>query len=663
MHRLINSDKGAVSIFLMMIISSIFVFNVLLIDLARVRIAENQAENILKTAARSSLSAFNPELLTYGLFGLERTPLQGSRETEKLLQDNLIGHHGPNEFVLVSLGLKDQAFSYNQLYSLGNHAVLEHQILEEMKYKAPIEFTRGIMSKLTEAAPAIKNAEQFMQNAIKLEALIDKRDRNLTNAWKQVTVMKNEVESYYGTYSNILEQNTATMDQGKLVSVTRKAIPEQLFIQQVTGKIQVYLEEAKKTDEEIAKEINSILRERPKELDGTDKDEVFKKVPILGNAYFVKFRIEVSEVGSLFSGFISRLSHLSKDVDSRSELIQLNRLYYDKCLHTFNSINTDELKRQREKTLLESEKTRHLNQTQSTIDKVKKTSRHNVCTYNTAHLYEKLNGEEGLYNKYSQLNKGTVDMKTQNSTDNSSLILGEAGETGQRSLFTLHYLLDLLEKARNEIYINEYALNYFNYKTYSSDLANSKAAVTLSNFKTHALQSQEVEYLLYGLESCLGNTAAAYAELFAIRLAFRTAEALSDSYSLSLGSPIMVLISSLTKAAAAAYQDMERLNKGEDVELMNRLQAVKMNYKDYLKLFLFLHSNHHKLLARMQALIELNTGEDLSGKATFIQTTAAFTLKLWFIPGLIKTLGLVGFLEGSIEQNHYVITKSAVMSY
>lgn len=660
MHKLF-SEKGTVSIFFMIIINSIFVFNALLIDLARIKIAENQSENILKTAVRSSLSAYDPGLLTYGLFGLDRSPLQGASETEKVLKDNL--YYEPDEFVLIPLHLKEHTFTYNQVYSLGNHAVLEHQILEEMKYKAPIEFTRGIISKFSEAAPAIKKASQFMQNAVKLEALVDERDTSLTSAWKQVSILKDLIEAYYGTYSQILEQDTETMDQGTINSLSRKSIAKQLYLQQVTGKIQGYLDKASKTDEEIAIEINRILGENPQEPNGTNNDEIFKNIPTLGKTYFVKFNLEVFEVGSLFSGFISRLTHLSHDADSRSELIQLNQLYYDKCLQIFSSINADELKRQNDRELLQSEKTRHLNQTQSTINQVRAASHHKVCSNNTAQLYEKLNGEKGLYNKYSQLNIDTTDMKSQNPTVNSFHVLGEAEETGQRSLSTLNYLLDLLEKVRNEIYINEYALNYFNYKTYSIDFANSKAAVSLSNSKTHALQGQEVEYLLYGLDSCLGNTATAYAELFTIRLAFRTVEALSDPHNLSLGSPVMVLISALTKAAAAAYQDMEQLNKGEDVELTNKLQAVKMNYKDYLKLFLFLHSNNHKLLARMQALIELNSGEDLSDKATYIQATAAFTLKLWFISGLVKTLGFVGFLEGSIEQNNYVINKTAVMSY
>lgn len=87
------------------------------------------------------------------------------------------------------------------------------------------------------------------------------------------------------------------------------------------------------------------------------------------------------------------------------------------------------------------------------------------------------------------------------------------------------------EVMRNELYVNEYALTTFNYRTIALDkdqTGNPKASNERSDPRTHVLANQEVEYLLYGFSSCPANISSAYAEMFSLRLAIRTLEALLD---------------------------------------------------------------------------------------------------------------------------------------
>src|SRR5690606_7794941 len=104
-------------------------------------------------------------------------------------------------------------------------------------------------------------------------------------------------------------------------------------------------------------------------------------------------------------------------------------------------------------------------------------------------------------------------------------------ELQKSSLSGLKRLTAIVRDIRDEAYINEYVFLYFN-----NQLTSKQNQPTLTNVKAHVLPDQEAEYILYGLPTCTGNRAAAYAELFTVRFAVRTIEALTDVRK-SAGSP------------------------------------------------------------------------------------------------------------------------------
>src|SRR5690606_40275978 len=80
----------------------------------------------------------------------------------------------------------------------------------------------------------------------------------------------------------------------------------------------------------------------------------------------------------------------------------------------------------------------------------------------------------------------------------------------------------------------------------------------------------EVEYVLYGFDSCAANRAAAVGELFAVRFAVRTAEALADVRKAAAGSPLLVLLTAAAEGAANAYADLDRLQQSDALPVLQR---------------------------------------------------------------------------------------------
>lgn len=63
------------------------------------------------------------------------------------------------------------------------------------------------------------------------------------------------------------------------------------------------------------------------------------------------------------------------------------------------------------------------------------------------------------------------------------------------------------------------------------------------------------------------------------------------------------------------------------------------------------------------ALIEHNTGADLTKLPTYINGEASTSVKLWFLPGVTKMLGQTGAITGRVENGRYFIDKEINYSY
>nr|WP_230877382.1 DUF5702 domain-containing protein [Paenibacillus polymyxa] len=224
---------------------------------------------------------------------------------------------------------------------------------------------------------------------------------------------------------------------------------------------------------------------------------------------------------------------------------------------------------------------------------------------------------------------------------------------------------NLLIQLGDEFYQNEYALSYFHHVDFSrfGSLAGSggnvgNAAQILGD--QLEVNNQEVEYILYGFHNPTGNLAAAYGEIFAMRLAIRTMEGLVKNS--SKGNPLVVLAAALLYGVEKAIEDMIMLAQKGDVPLSDFLK-FRMTYKDHLRLFLMLHSNNERKMSRMLALIRLNTDVNPAERRTYAKGEVKNGMRLWFLPGVMKMLGTASKEGESIKGSVYYVTKTAHFSY
>lgn len=225
-------------------------------------------------------------------------------------------------------------------------------------------------------------------------------------------------------------------------------------------------------------------------------------------------------------------------------------------------------------------------------------------------------------------------------------------------------LASLMGGMSDNVYQTEYVASYFHFLDVSvlNGLFEGKnQADALEAIRGQlAPESQEVEYILYGAHHPAGNIAAAFGEIFAMRLAIRTMEGLVKNA--AKGNPLLVFAAALLYGAQHALQDMISLTRDGKIQISDYLK-VDLTYRDHLRLFLLLHGRSEQRLSRMLAVIALNTGVDPAERSTYVKGNVTVAMPLWFLPGVSKALGKVGILKGHVEGSQYYVAKQADFSY
>ncbi|QJC51263.1 hypothetical protein HGI30_06695 [Paenibacillus albicereus] len=175
-----------------------------------------------------------------------------------------------------------------------------------------------------------------------------------------------------------------------------------------------------------------------------------------------------------------------------------------------------------------------------------------------------------------------------------------------------------------------------------------------------SLSQQELEYILYGYANPGANLAAAYGELFALRLAIRTMEGLIASR--AAGHPLLVLAMAGVYGLQHALGDMRELGATGTSEL-SKYAPVRLGYLDYMRLFMLAHGTGDKPLSRMAGIIEHRTGARLDQVPTGMSVALSGSIPLWFLPGLARLAGHAGLLDGQVTGGRYEATSIAGWSY
>ncbi|MBV6714947.1 hypothetical protein [Paenibacillus chitinolyticus] len=754
MRSFYNSETGTVSIYLIIILVPIFFLQAVLIDFARVKAAEREADTAARAAVRSVLSAFDTELQKYGLFGLTGEPESSKSLFSTIFKENLSGSSSGGFYKMLDTKPEEGRASLTSLYTLANHPVFKEQILEHMKYTAPIEFVLEITDKLQKpgAVKTLANGSAYAKEAEKIEKLLAKREESLDRAWAETVKLKEELNGRHHTYraritelnrlSELIGLNTAdgvrsqikTLEEqirslsdsisslnGSLAAAAAagpeaaaalqgmmdriRSLQDQLTelqsrlsdlktllenivkytallaatkleivsddekVQNLQKSVQELLGEAKKANDELNTELKRVSSATGNELKAF---EAFKGLKLLSEDDFRTYQTGIASSAALFSGFRSGIGSTNLFTNANAQKIHAaNEAYQAQMDETYKKQLVIETERTKRNETIRKEKEKQRSKIQEVLNRAKQ-AMGDCGTDQTAGpvstFYETLEekGEDGLYRKYMTLNESP------SNADGSPVydLEGKPDTEIQHAMSLLERLGQTGESIRNELFINEYALSQFNYRTYGRELDGSgqpKPLHALSEPSGHKLPGQEVEYLLYGFNSCAKNMSSAYGEMFAFRFAVRIVEELMDPKNelLQAGSPLLVLLASAAEAAVKALADMDSLTEGKAVPISSKLTnpLFTFTYKDYLRIFLLLHSSDSNLLARLQSLIELNTERTLDHAVTYIQGSAESSVSLWFLPGLMKLMNGTGISSCEVRENRCRFISRADLAY
>jgi multidrug efflux pump subunit AcrA (membrane-fusion protein) len=643
------------------------------------------------------------------------------------------------------------------MYSLGSHAVLKKQILEEMKYRAPMIFSLELTDKFkkTGLASNLGQASQFSKNAFKIEALIDERDDNLDRAWihwtsihqkaaaihpfyqtqlsdlnqlsnkigihtavevkqslnnakRDIKELGDQVKKIDGQIGDLIEAGNASASAIRRLRDTKTAIRTQISdlndkisdLEQLLQDIIKYTEllvilKFKSTadlaelksklnlfDEALSKaqaandQLNAELRTMDTQVASSTPykaNEAFQSIHVIQKQALDEYGSRAASAVATFSGLQSQLGSVWLfDADNYRNATDTLELFWENANSLFVDQGAKEKMRNKNKSEVVNSKRDLRRKAQPYLDQV--TRAMGTCSFVSStdpfkELYVTLQGEPskgsaGYYQAYM-----TANQQTNITQPVPDIHLDNADKAGASAMNLVFSMENLLNDVRDEFYVDEFAVSKFSYRTLGleKDITGQvKQSKEMSRPESHALANQELEYLIYGANSCIGNYAAAYAEMFAIRLAVGTAEALTEPHiqAMNAGSPLLVFLAAVAEGAVKAQLDMMKLVEGEAVPLSKKLGSVfNLAYKDYLRIFLLLHSRDKVMLSRMQALIELNTGISLEKSTTYLSGRATSSVKLWFLPGMMKILGASDLYSCEMTGNRCHFTKTGVMAY
>lgn len=767
LKRFLRTSDGSVSVYLIVIIVPIFLFHAVLIDFVRVKLAERETEAALWAANRSMFSRFDRELQSYGLFGIAGNEEESRQVFQTVLDHNLTASSEDSIFNYLDIRSEPEDSYIRPLFTLANHVVFRQQMLEDMKYQAPIEFTMELLDRFKNSGltKQLAQAAKFHEHANILEEKIKPWNEALEEAWEAAQDFIDRGKrlhlKYSGTLGELHERadriglNTADsvrqsiheVEEGlekaeealdslqqsadslgstialllmnpegnaeainslyqslqstkKSISETQRQISE--FLQRkyeleellkdilaytaLLASSQVSLEEdyagfAEQHERllekvENARVLNEELRaEKEKLKSSLDNDsfqgyDVLDKIPVYSLEYFSIYKTESAKSLAQFfwlkEKWQSTVFFIGDDYGEISR--QLEKM--QELLVRFESEQGEkERERQERMNQLEVSDKEHkqklgdaLKELNSMLGQCGMWGSQDPYTAFYQRLEGDSNGNPGLYSKYYQYNSDQPpEMSEVYAADRPDQAIKQAVSFSER-------ISNVLTGIRDEIYMNEYALTKFSYRTAKLEAGKGgvpPASHVPSKPLDHPLADQEAEYILYGMNSCASNYSAAYGEMFVFFMAVHIVEGLMDPKKsvLNIGSPLLLFTVVAAQAAIEAVQDMQKLVKGEAVPVLKKVKSLTVYYKDLLRLFMLLHSNDSKMMSRMQALIELNTGKDLTERTTYLQATTSSTVRIWFMPAAMRLMSDLGLLDCGNKNNRCQITKTAVMSY
>ena len=242
MPRLNERQKGAVTVFFVIILMACFLFGGFFIDASRILVAKRQVKNAMNSAARSTLAYYDENLVgEYGLYGFEGS--KGEEHFKKYFNDNLIKSKDEGiqffKYDVEKITVKPQ--------KQFNDDELNRQIVEYEKYRGPVNITIGVIDKFkyifTDTSRKTKDVEDATRSLQTVKDNFGDKERVLSGASNFVKdTLKKEIK-------NVVSKGAAEITSNWVAN-------------SMTGELQKQYDEADKKIENAKLKLDDLYKKR-----------------------------------------------------------------------------------------------------------------------------------------------------------------------------------------------------------------------------------------------------------------------------------------------------------------------------------------------------------------------------------------------------------------
>lgn len=695
------NSKGAISIFLIIILMSSTIFGGFFIDASRIVVAERKTQNVLNSAARSVMAEYDENLV--GEFGIYALNKDSDKEFNRYLETNIKERHKGIRFI----DYKIESYEIEGVQELLSSDSLNEQIMEYMKYKAPViatvrvidKFKRAFSTNATKAYKSVKNTDAAFKTAKQsVNNVVGSIKQFAASALKsQISDLANAgVEDICDGIDNLIEKseemvNKTTEAQNDINTYGTNIDNVNKEIVGVVNEYESDSSPAEKTNVDDVKLINSFestsekkgIKDQIAESESSIKDNITRlqglkaQVQPLVNKVIEKKAI-IKQNDNQIDGYRSRIAaELSKVPPSEP-----NSGVIESCNKAISELNNQNAVLRKEISDLTNQINKLLNGIQLkdivSIDKLEDPSNENVDTkdFKAFETIKKtIEGFQSLLLPVSSnwfVSAEDVQSAVQAQTASISNMENETsfGVTkamtqmdSLSNLFTsiTSLLSDLLSKGSTKVAENVYQTEY---------IMDKFTFVTSTTERDHYWRRGEVEYVIFGNKSAIANMSAGVGSVFAIRFVIN---AFTEFFTSKVPELLTRIITSLAIGLAQSIEDMIKLLGGENgdtgmVPVCRKLPKLEVSYSDHLRLLLLMAGD--KKLERIKDLMQIDvinieksdgngTGFRLKEYNTSVSAETKVSVNLLFLPML--GIDKMGFKN--ISNGRYYIEKKVYMGY
>ncbi len=182
-------EKGSITVMLILVLCAILMAVTLVVETARIKIAENQAKRAVDTALFSALASFDQDTKDeYGLFYRYGTKELGA-EVREAVEKSLLINDGTSAWHPYAFQIK--SLKVRTLFPLNDQESIKHQIVEYMKYRGPVTLVGDVMDKL-----GAFFSMQSTARVMKADMAVDRKIKRLADEIKAVQELMPTVTGY-----------------------------------------------------------------------------------------------------------------------------------------------------------------------------------------------------------------------------------------------------------------------------------------------------------------------------------------------------------------------------------------------------------------------------------------------------------------------------------